>query len=66
MKKLSEAEINKLKLGIIEDLSSALDGINGDVYSVEIINVDTEKGTVDIRFPYHIVEDDDYYGLVGY
>lgn len=62
---LSREEIIKQ---LTEQLDFCLESINGEIYdySDKIVDLDTEKQTITIKFDYHVVEEDDYIGLASY
>ncbi len=50
---------------ILEEINEAFESINADQKG-KVISVDTKNQTITIQFDYHVVEEDNYIGLVTY
>lgn len=51
---------------ILDQLRDALDSLNAGDSIGDVIEVDTYKQTITVRFNYNVVEEDDYIGLGTY
>lgn len=56
----------EIKSNVVNELSEALDYISLNISTNQIVGIDRSKGTVTIEFPYYILEEDNYVGLLAY